>query len=246
MTATLTEDPRWVRFRGQMPVVRQWAYFDHAAVSPLPAPAADTVAAWAREQSDGGIVCWSKCKGRYESLRTMAAQLVGGTPEEIALLRSTTEGITIVAEGFPWQPGDNVVTLADEFPANLYPWMNQAYRGVETRRVPTDDGRVDLNRLADACDAHTRLITISWVSYSSGWRNDLAAVAEIAHRRGALFFVDAIQRSALFRSTCGKWASIFWPPAGKSGCSAQKRPGCVISAASISIGCASVAWGTEA
>jgi cysteine desulfurase / selenocysteine lyase len=198
MTVNLADDPRWDRFRSQMAVVRQWAYFDHAAVSPLPIPTADTVVAWAREQSENGVASWMKCRARYESLRTMAARLVGGTPEEIALVRSTTEGINIVAEGFSWQPGDNVVTLADEFPANLYPWMNQAYRGVETRRVPTENGRVDLNLLADACDRRTRIVTISWVGYASGWRSDLSAVSEIAHRRGALLFVDAIQALGTF------------------------------------------------
>lgn len=198
MSGELLADSRWERFRSQMAVVRQWAYFDHAAVSPLPGPTADTVVAWARDQAENGVASWLKCKARYESLRTMAAELVGGTPEEIALVRSTTEGINIVAEGFSWRPGDNVVTLADEFPANLYPWMNQAYRGVETRRVPTDDGRIDLNRLADACDERTRIVTVSWVGYASGWRNDLRAIAEIAHRRGSLFFVDAIQALGTF------------------------------------------------
>jgi selenocysteine lyase/cysteine desulfurase len=76
--------------------------------------------------------------------------------------------------------------------------MNQARRGVETRRVQTDNGRVDLDRLADACDDRTRIVSISWIGYASGWRNDIAAVAEIAHRRGALFFLDAIQGLGAF------------------------------------------------
>jgi selenocysteine lyase/cysteine desulfurase len=71
--------------------------------------------------------------------------------------------------------------------------MNLSDRGVETRRVPTDEGRVDPDRVAAACDHRTRILTISWVSYSTGWRNDLERMAEIAHRRGALLFVDAIQ-----------------------------------------------------
>jgi selenocysteine lyase/cysteine desulfurase len=90
------------------------------------------------------------------------------------------------------------VTLADEFPTNQYPWLQLADRGVETRRVPVDDGRVDLARLAGACDRRTRIVTLSWVSFSSGWRNDLDRVAEIAHRHGALFFLDAIQGLGVF------------------------------------------------
>ncbi len=187
-----------------MPIAGNWAYFDHAAVSPSPAPCAAAVAEWARDMSEQGESMWPQHKARVQKLRPLAAQLIGADPDEIALLRCTTEGINLVAEGFPWQPGDNVVTLADEFPANLYPWMNQAARGVETRRVPVDGGRVDLDRLADACDARTRIVTISWVSYSSGWRNDLAAVAELAHRRGALLFVDAIQGLGPFSLDAGR------------------------------------------
>src|SRR5260370_26745993 len=115
----------------------------------------------------------------------------------------------MVAEGFPWQKGDNVVTLADEYPANQYPWMNQAYRGVETRRIPTDQGRVDLDRLAAACDQRTRMVSISWVGYASGWRNDLDRVAEIAHRVGALFFLDAIQGLGAFPLEVGNVAIDF-------------------------------------
>jgi selenocysteine lyase/cysteine desulfurase len=181
-----------------MPVAGEWAYFDHAAVAPLPRPAADAMIEWAREAAALGGAGWLEWKAVREALRVRAARLVGADTEEIALVRSTTEGINLVAEGFPWQAGDNVVTLADEFPSNLYPWMNQARRGVETRRVQTDDGRVDLDRLADACDERTRIVSISWIGYASGWRNDIAAVAEIAHRRGALFFLDAIQGLGAF------------------------------------------------
>jgi selenocysteine lyase/cysteine desulfurase len=104
----------------------------------------------------------------------------------------------LVAEGFPWQSGDNVVVPADEFPTNQYPWMNLASRGVETRQVPVEGGRIDLNRLEAACDTHTRIVALSWVGFLSGWRTDLKAAAEMAHRRGALLFVDAIQGLGAF------------------------------------------------
>jgi selenocysteine lyase/cysteine desulfurase len=133
-----------------------------------------------------------------EQIRATAAAMFGAEPEEIALVHNTTTGISLVAEGFPWQRGDNVVTLEDEFPSNIYPWMNLAERGVETRRVPTERGRLDLNQLDDACDDRTRIVSLSWVGYASGYRHDLKAVAEVAHRRGALLLVDAIQALGVF------------------------------------------------
>ena len=132
-------------------------------------------------------------------LAATAAKMIGADADEIALVANTTAGISLVAEGFHWQPGDNVVTLADEFPSNVYPWFNLADREVETRRVPTDiSGRLDLELLAEACDARTRMVTVSWIGFANGYRQDVARIAAIAHERGALLFLDAIQGFGAF------------------------------------------------
>ncbi len=188
----------WQALRQEMPVAAKWAYFDHAAVSPLPRAARDAMIAWAHQASDEGDTIYPQWYRAVEQVRATAARLLNATGPEIALVRSTTEGINLVAEGFPFQPGDNVVTLENEFPSNIYPWMNQASRGVEVRRVPAPGMRVDLDRLRQACDRRTRIVAISWVGYASGWRCDLAAVAELVHAAGALLLVDAIQGLGVF------------------------------------------------
>jgi selenocysteine lyase/cysteine desulfurase len=194
----LTRDGTWSDFRRQMPVAERWAYFDHAAVAPLPAVTRDVVVEWAEDLATNGDVHWPRWRERLEGTRRLAAQLIWAEPEEIALIRNTTEGVNLVAEGFPWQAGDNVVLPAGEFPTNLYPWLNLSARGVEVRRVPVANERLDLDRLAESCDGRTRIVSASWVGYATGWRNDVAAIAEIAHRRGALFFLDAIQGMGVF------------------------------------------------
>jgi len=133
-----------------------------------------------------------------EEIRQLSATLIGADEDEIAFVQNTTAGISLVAEGFPWEKGDNIVTLANEFPSNLYPWMNLADRGVETRRVPAVDNRVDVDGIWARCDERTRLISISWVGYSSGWRVDVASLVEQAHERGILVFLDAIQGMGVF------------------------------------------------
>lgn len=190
--------PFWVRFRNEMPVCRKWAYFDHAAVAPLPAPAAQAIADWTQQAAAEGDTVWLDWHQQVEQARLLAAQLLHASPAEVALVNSTTAGINLVAEGVAWQPGDNVVTLENEFPSNQYPWLNQAWRGVEVRRVPTDGGSVRLDWLANACDSRTRLVSVSWVGYLSGWRLDLNEVVQLAHDRGALLFVDAIQGLGVF------------------------------------------------
>ncbi len=184
--------------RGKMPVTAQWAYFDHAAVAPLSGPAQAAINAWAADLASNGDADWKRWSDRVAEVRRLAARLLNAEPDEIALVRNTTEGINFVAEGFPWQPGDNVVVPEDEFPSNLFPWMHLRDRGVETRLVPNPDGKLDLDRLADLCDERTRIVAASWVGYASGWRNSLTDLAEIAHQRGALLFVDAIQGLGVF------------------------------------------------
>ena len=184
--------------RAEMPVVDRWAYFDHAAVSPLPRPTSARIAAWLQQASEQGVAAWASWSQDVEQTRAAAAKLLNAASGEIALVPNTTTGINLVAEGFPWQSGDNVVTLADEFPSNLYPWMYLQDRGVETRRVATTDGQLDISHVRAACDSRTRIVSVSWVGYSTGYRNDLVALAEMAHECDALLFVDGIQGVGAF------------------------------------------------
>lgn len=186
------------RFRAQMPVAAKWAYFDHAAVGPLTLPARTAMEQYVRQAAEEGDTVWPQWHRGVEAVRPLAARLLHCRTEEIALVKNTTTGIGLIAEGYPWQPGDNVVTLADEFPSNLFPWLNLADRGVEIRRLPTDRGLLDLAQLAAACDAKTRIVALSWVGFASGYRQDLDAISEIVHRQGALLFVDAIQGLGVF------------------------------------------------
>jgi selenocysteine lyase/cysteine desulfurase len=191
-------DATWRLFREQMPIARQWAYFDNAAVAPLPAPAQAAVEKWAAEAATEGDDVWGDWVARAEKTRRVAAQMIGAALDEVAFVANTTTGIGLIAEGYPWRAGDNVVIPANEFPTNAYPWLNLASRGVEVRRVPNDGARLDLDRLLEACDARTRLISLSWIGYASGWRADPAEIVERAHRRQVAVMLDAIQGLGVF------------------------------------------------
>jgi cysteine desulfurase/selenocysteine lyase len=197
-----TDNPALVgvadRFRAAMPIAQRVAYFDHAAVAPLPAPTRKAIHDWLAQATEEGDVVWGQWARRLEEVRQTAARLVGARPGEVALVPNTTTGISLVAEGFPWQAGDNVVTLANEFPSNQYPWMHQSSKGIEIRRVPVTGGVVDLDQLAASCDKRTRIVSVSWVGYATGWRINVHAVAELCRRVGCLFFLDAIQGLGVF------------------------------------------------
>jgi cysteine desulfurase/selenocysteine lyase len=185
-------------FRQAMPITERWAYFDHAAVAPLPRASAEKMQRWAVEATLEGDTLWPTWSAGAEECRKLSARLINADPSEIALIPSTTMGISFVAEGWPWQPGDNVVLPADEFPSNQYPWLNLRTRGVEVRRVEMPATHLDLDRLNAACDARTKIVSLSFVGYASGWRTNIADALAIAHRHGAKLFVDAIQGLGAF------------------------------------------------
>jgi selenocysteine lyase/cysteine desulfurase len=188
----------WQTFRAEFPVVAHWAFLDHAAVAPLSQRARQALVDYADDLAQNGTANYSKWLRRLEEVRKLFGQLLHADPLDIAFVKNTSEGVGLVAEGFPWQAGDNVVTSADEYPANVYPWLNLADRGVEVRRVPAREGRVVLDDLAAALDCRTRLITLSFVEYATGFRNDLDAVGMLCRERGILLFVDAIQGLGVF------------------------------------------------
>jgi cysteine desulfurase/selenocysteine lyase len=179
--------------QAEFPVAERWAYFDHAAVAPLPRRSGAMIRAWATEQEDNGVINWSAWERALEEIRGRVARLLNAEADEIAFVGSTTHGLGLIAEGFPWREGDNVVTAAEEYPSNIYPWMNLADRGVTLRMVPGRQGRIWVEDLAEAMDGRTRVLTISHVEFASGFRNDLDALAELCHGRGVALCVDAIQ-----------------------------------------------------
>lgn len=191
-------DPR-AKFREQMLVARQFAYFDHAAVGPLPDNAARAIATYAREAAEQGDVPWMSWSAAVGRLRETASRFIGGASEEIALVNNTTQGINFIAEGFPWNSGDNVVLAENEFPSNLLPWRNLTRRGVEVRAFPVPPtGEINFDAIRPLIDAKTRLIAVSWVGFLSGFRVDVSKIVEFAHSHGCLLSLDAIQGLGAF------------------------------------------------
>lgn len=199
-TVSTWEDDQspWQWWRNLMPVAPQWAYFDHAAVAPLSGPAADAGRHFIQDAASVGDVVWPNWAKAAEELRGAVSRLLGADSKEICLLPNTTVGINLVAEGWPWQSGDNVVIPDGEFPSNLFPWLNQQSRGVEVRIVPRRDGAVLVDDLIEQVDENTRMISVSWVGYGSGYRLDIANLVEQAHQRGVLVFLDAIQGLGMY------------------------------------------------
>src|SRR5581483_10870955 len=189
----------WTAFRARFPVARRWAFLDHAAVAPIPDRAVEALEEYGRRPAENGIADVWFWSDRVAHVRRLAAQLVNApSPDDVCFVPNTTAGIGLVAEGFPWKPGDNVVLAAEEYPSNQYPWLNLADRGVEVRPVPSRGGRVEIDDVRAAMDGRTRVLTASFVQFASGFRADLDALGSLCRERGVLFFVDAIQGLGVF------------------------------------------------
>jgi selenocysteine lyase/cysteine desulfurase len=126
----------------------------------------------------------------YQRARERAAALLGVAADEVAFLPSTSDGVNMVAQSLAWRQGDKVVLEAIEFPSDIYPWLLRRDEGLEVRFVGQGFD-VPPGALEAAIDERTRVVALSHVSYLTGLRHDLAAVAAAAHRVGAIFVVDA-------------------------------------------------------
>ncbi|MCI0702395.1 MAG: aminotransferase class V-fold PLP-dependent enzyme [Planctomycetia bacterium] len=189
----------WSAFRTQFPITTAWAFLDHAAIAPVPSAAVAALNEYGESLARNGVAAVGFWQKRITHIRKRAAELLNSPdPDDVYFVPNTTHGISVVAEGFPWQSGDNVVLAAEEYPANQYPWMNLAHRGVEVRSVPSRGSRVVIDDLREAMDARTRVLTVSSVEFASGFRNDLDALGELCRNRGVFLFVDAIQSLGVF------------------------------------------------
>lgn len=182
----------WREARDLFPITRDKIYLHHAGVSPFSDRVRAAVEAVAAQNNLHGPD-YEAYQEDVAETRTVLAQLMGGRPEEIAFTRSTSHGLSLLAFGLDWEPGDNIVGARWEYPANLYPWLALANRGVELRLVEPADGRVTPEAVFDLCDERTRLVALSWVQFWNGFRADVAAIGAECRRRGILFSVDVIQ-----------------------------------------------------
>ncbi len=176
-------------------VTAQLVYLNHAGVSPMPARVAAAVSETAMQFTrDPLSVFMSRVMPAMASARARLARLMGVPAEHLALTKNTGHGLSIVADALRLDAGDNVVSVDCEYPSVVYPWYAQADRGIETRLVtPHADGTFTADDLDAVMDDRTRVVTVSWIQFGTGFRCDLAAVTAAAHARNALVIVDVIQ-----------------------------------------------------
>jgi cysteine desulfurase / selenocysteine lyase len=169
-------------------------YLNHAAVAPWPDCTVDEVVAFARQNGLQGSLDYPLWLSKENSLRALLAKLINASStDDIALLKSTSEGLSLIAYGLEWQAGDNIVSIAQEFPSNRIVWESLQSQGVELRLLDLNASEHPEQELLELCDQRTRLISVSSVQYASGRRMNLELLGNYCRSQPTIFVIDAIQ-----------------------------------------------------
>ena len=176
------------------PIKQNRVYFNNASIGALSLPVVASVERFLENCRDKGRNDYPNwCAHTDQVIKTRVARLIGAKRSEIAFVKNTTEGLVNVANGLDWREGDNVVLPDIEYPSNVYCWMKLAARGVNIRWVKNREGRILVDDIREAIDARTRLVSVSSVQFSNGFRQDLEATSTLCREKGVLLNLDAIQ-----------------------------------------------------
>src|SRR5690606_22622474 len=180
--------------RSVFSITKRRAYLNISSIAPLSQPVLAAVQGFLYDVRDNGRVHYPDwCNHADKVIKSNVARLIGADASEIAFIKNTTEGLVNVANGLDWREGDNLVLPDIEYPSNVYCWMQLAQRGVSIKWVKSRNGRIELADIADAIDSRTRLVSVSSVQFSTGYRQDIAALSELCVARKVLLNLDAIQ-----------------------------------------------------
>lgn len=187
--------------RDAFPICENKVFMAHAAVTTLPRVVADAMVDLARGASTD-VREFAETLKMIQQTREVAARLIHAGPEEIALLGPTSLGLSLFANGIDWQVGDEVICYLDDYPANVYPWLNLRSRGVAVHFLePPAPGAITPELVEEALSPKTRLVALASCHFVSGYRIDIAGIGKLLRERGILFSLDAIQTLGAFPTT---------------------------------------------
>src|SRR6056297_1027697 len=153
-----------MNYRELFPVINRHSWLNHAAISPWPAAVGAAMRGFVEENIAQGPLGYAKWLDTEQSLRVRAAKLFGASEDDLALVKNTSEGLSLIASGLDWRPGDAMVCCAGDFPSNVLAWHQLVPDFVDVREVPFDDQDPE-SGLLEAMGNDVRVIAVSSVRY---------------------------------------------------------------------------------
>jgi cysteine desulfurase / selenocysteine lyase len=176
------------------PIKEKMVYLNNASIGALSNSVIAAVNGFLEDVRDNGRIHYPEwCEYAEKSVKERIAKLIGANRSEIAFVKNTTEGLLIVANGLDWKPGDNVIIADIEYPSNVYCWMNLERRGVSIKWVKSKNGRILVDDIGALIDERTRLVSVSAVQFSNGYRINIKKLGDLCKGKGVLLNLDAIQ-----------------------------------------------------
>ncbi len=196
----------WNAYSREFKSSAETVWLNHAGISRTSRSVALAMSEYAAQMGDTGALRIDERFKDAMDMKSLAARMLGCEGDNLSITPGTAFGINMVAEGYPWEAGDEVVLCSVEYPANVYPWWAQKRRGVRLVWVSPDaDNRIPVERYAEAITDKTRVVAVSYVQFSSGYRHDLEALGRLCREAGCLLVVDAIQAFSIFPIEARKW-----------------------------------------
>ncbi|HEY6960188.1 MAG TPA: aminotransferase class V-fold PLP-dependent enzyme [Candidatus Limnocylindria bacterium] len=192
-----TSEARW---RDEFPIARELVYLNNCSLTPLPRRGRERIERFAREWTElGGRAWYDHWIGEYEALRADIARVLGADGDEIAIEPNVSAGLVGIASTIDYAARPKVVVADLDFPTDGHAFHAVAPRGARVEFVRSPDRvRVPLELFERAVDERTAAVCTGHVYFTSGYIQDVKALAEICHRKGALLIVDAYQSIGAF------------------------------------------------
>jgi cysteine desulfurase / selenocysteine lyase len=179
--------------RAHFPHTKRTIYLNHASTGPLSTPVVEAVNRFIEQRHFSHIENYELFLPKLEAARAGIARLLGTDSGRVEFTPNTSYGLGVLANGLPWQPGDRIAIPGGEFPANVYPFLNLQTKGVQVDFIRHRECTFTLEDIEKTLTPQTRLLSLSWVQFLSGFRADLVAIGRLCKERGIIFCVDAIQ-----------------------------------------------------
>lgn len=182
------------KVREQFPYLKHGKiYFNHASTGPLCTPVLESIRKVLYEKSETNIDEYLGLQAVINETKTDLASLINTSPDRIAFVDNTTNGINILAAGLQLKHGDHVLLNDLEFPANVYPFLNLQRKGIVIDFVKSHDGIVSAEDIIQNIVPETKLVSISQVQFLTGYRVNLEKIGKVCREKDIFFSVDAIQ-----------------------------------------------------
>lgn len=182
----------------EFPVARQKVFLAHAGVCAVPRLVAETISRYALRSAEGDQETLGPAF-QLPRTRELAARLLGTHSSEVAFVGPTSLALSYVASGIAWEPGDEVLCYAHDYPSNVYPWLALEARGVQVHRLKVKTlGQITPEDVEAHLTPRTRLVALASCHFLSGYRLDVSAIGQLLRERGILFSLDAIQTVGAF------------------------------------------------